>query len=171
MFQNLQIDQELPDIQAVNFQPIEKDYRKLLLIIWSVFAAIAMIGLIILIISKLEALPGLAIVISFVVWSVLFFGLLLYILLSFPRRQYAVREKDISYSSGLVFHSTTTVPFSRIQHIEIGEGALERLFKMATINIYTAGDNGRDLKIKGLTKINAEKIKEFITQSIQDASV
>ena len=62
----------------------------------------------------------------------------------------------------------TTVPFSRIQHIEIDEKPISRLFNLASISVYTAGDSSDDLEIRGLDKEKAQQIKEFISQKIDE---
>lgn len=60
----------------------------------------------------------------------------------------------------------TTVPFSRIQHVEIDEGPISRLFKLSTLSVFTAGDRSDDLKVKGISKVEAMRIKDFITSQI-----
>jgi membrane protein YdbS with pleckstrin-like domain len=86
----------------------------------------------------------------------------------FRQRKYAVREKDISYKSGIFFKKLTTVPFSRVQHIELDEGPLSRFFKLVALSVYTAGDSRDDLEIKGISKKEALEIKEFISQKINE---
>ena len=61
-----------------------------------------------------------------------------------------------------------TVPFSRIQHVEIDEGMFSRFFKLASLSVYTAGDSSDDLEIKGLSKEQALQIKEFISGKINE---
>ena len=61
---------------------------------------------------------------------------------------------------------TTTVPFNRIQHIEINQGPFSRFFDLATLSIFTAGNSSHDLKIRGIKISEAEKIKEFISSKI-----
>jgi membrane protein YdbS with pleckstrin-like domain len=43
-----------------------------------------------------------------------------------------------------------------------------RIFNLATIEIFTAGGSMSDLKISGLKKEEAEKMKAFITNKITD---
>ena len=58
------------------------------------------------------------------IWYMLFLVLGLCILniifsfLAFKKRKYAIREHDVVYAKGLIIHSITTVPISRIQHVE-----------------------------------------------------
>ena len=78
------------------------------------------------------------------------------------RKKYALREHDIIYSSGLIWRQKTVVPFSRIQHVEVTEGPIDRLFDLSRLNIYTAGGSSSDLTIPGLMPSRAESIKHYI---------
>lgn len=82
--------------------------------------------------------------------------------ISFSKRSYALRERDIIYRHGVLSTITTIIPFTRIQHVGINEGFVSRYYKLAQLQIYTAGGSSSDLKISGLSKDDAEKIKEVI---------
>lgn len=79
---------------------------------------------------------------------------------------HAMRQRDIVYQTGVVSRSVTTIPFKRIQHCELTEGPIQKIFKLASLKIYTAGGSGSDLTISGLQKDDAAMIKEFITRKI-----
>ena len=64
------------------------------------------------------------------------------------------------------FRSLTTVPFNRIQHIEIDQGPIARYFDLVSLSVFTAGDSSDDLKVSGLLKEEAKQIKEFISTKI-----
>ncbi|OUS11094.1 hypothetical protein A9Q93_11930 [Nonlabens dokdonensis] len=78
-------------------------------------------------------------------------------------RGYILREKDITYRKGWLFHSQITVPFNRIQHTEINHGPIDRLFKLCQLDIFTAGGSSSDLSISGLDPKEAAKLKEYIS--------
>ena len=79
---------------------------------------------------------------------------------------YAMRQRDIVYQTGYITKSVTTIPFKRIQHCEITEGPIQKIFKLAALKVYTAGGSGADLNISGLHKMDAARIKDFITGKI-----
>lgn len=85
---------------------------------------------------------------------------------NYKSRGYALREEDLTYKHGWLFAETTTIPFNRIQHIELSENPLERKLKLAKLSIYTAGGSSSDLSLKGLAKSDAERIKAFLTEKI-----
>jgi uncharacterized protein len=99
------------------------------------------------------------------IYGVLSFFILLSVLYSwyyYRLLKYALREKDITLKEGVIFLSSTTMPFSRVQHVEVNQSFFQRYFKISTLLLYTAGGTGVDLSIKGLEEDKAEKIKSFI---------
>lgn len=164
-FQN-DVIKELPDITGITFQKIDKNYLKVILINTSIIFIPTLIGLIFLINKKLkEEIPEYTTMIYLVYFAV-FFLIFFLLIVGFSRRKYALRDKDITYKSGVIIKKITTVPFSRIQHVEIDEKPLSRMFGLASISVYTAGDSSDDLGIKGIRKEEALRIKEFISSKI-----
>lgn len=157
---------DLPDITKIGFKKIDKDYLKVILINFFLVFILLFVGLIALQqFAFSEAILAYNKVIYFGFSS--FFGLyLIYLFLAFPKKKYALRDRDISYKSGVFFLKTTTVPFSRIQHVETDEKPISRILKLASLSVYTAGDSSDDLVIKGIKKQEALKIKEFISAKI-----
>ena len=87
-------------------------------------------------------------------------------LISVPRMGYAIREKDIVYKSGVFWHTVTAIPFNRIQHVEKSSAPLDRRFGIATLQLFTAGGTGGDLKIHGLSTEVAENLRVFILDKV-----
>ena len=71
-------------------------------------------------------------------------------------------EFDLVFKQGLWWKKQTALSYSRIQHIDITHGPIERKYKMATIKFFTAGGSLSDLKIPGLPKEKAEAIRKEI---------
>ena len=155
-----------PEIEKINFKKIHKNYLKVILLNFFCFSVV-FLSISTFLIRKIVEKQALEYSIYF--YSLLVLGVLSYttiLILGFRKRKYAVRDKDISYKSGLLLKKTTTVPFTRIQHLEINEGMFSRLFKLASLSVYTAGDSSDDLEIKGIEKKTAIQIKEFISSRI-----
>ena len=76
----------------------------------------------------------------------------------FPRRGYAVRERDITYRAGWLFRSTTTVPFGMIQHSELSQGPVSRKLGLNHLKLFTAGGSG-NLRIAGLEDEDAQTLR------------
>ena len=69
---------------------------------------------------------------------------------------------ELMFKSGLWWKKKTAVSFSRIQHIDLSHGPLERKLGLASLKFFTAGGAMSDLKIPGLPKATAESIREGI---------
>lgn len=82
-------------------------------------------------------------------------------LLGFPRRGYVVRDRDITYRSGWFSRSTVTVPYAQIQHLELTQGVVSRLFHLKHLKLYTAGGSG-NLRIAGLDEEGAEVLRAVL---------
>lgn len=163
-FQNIEVT-SFPDITKIDFKSINNKYLKVIIInISLVFVALFVAAFFI----NYKDLFELS---EYSIWIYLIIAILLVIIftikiIGFKKRKYAVREKDISYKKGVFFRSLTTVPFNRIQHVEIDQGPISRFFGLVSLSVFTAGDSSDDLKISGLLKEEAQQIKEFISNKI-----
>ncbi|MBP6793622.1 MAG: PH domain-containing protein [Saprospiraceae bacterium] len=79
----------------------------------------------------------------------------------FYLKGFALREKDIVIQDGWLWRSCQIIPFVRIQHVVLNQGPIDRLFELAEIIIYTAGEESVH-KVEGMTLARAMDIKEFI---------
>lgn len=86
--------------------------------------------------------------------------------ISVPRMGYAVRDKDIVFKSGVLWHTVTAIPFNRIQHVEKDSTPLDRRLELANLKIFTAGGAGGDLKIHGLSADIAERLRVLILDKV-----
>lgn len=91
--------------------------------------------------------------------------LILWPRLEFPHRGYALRELDIAQRRGFVTRYLATAPFSRVQHVAVSQGVLDRMFSLATLQIYTAGGVS---SIKGFHVENAHQLREHILERVAE---
>ncbi|QTD37384.1 PH domain-containing protein [Polaribacter batillariae] len=164
IFQNNTVT-HFPDISKINFKSIEKKYLKVILLNIGIVFTILFVAAFMVDYKNLLELKQHSIGLYLIVFIMLLITLFVKIV-GFKKRKYAVREKDISYKKGLFFRTLTTVPFNRIQHVEIDQGPISRYFNLVTLSVFTAGDSSDDLKISGLVKEEAVQIKEFISNQI-----
>lgn len=86
--------------------------------------------------------------------------------LSFKKRGYALREKDIIYKHGLIAETTTIIPINRIQHVALDEGITSRSYGLATLQIYTAGGATGHVHIAGIEIEKAKIMKEILVKRL-----
>jgi uncharacterized protein len=89
-----------------------------------------------------------------------------------PLRRYAARghridEDQLRVVRGLLFQSDTTVPFGRVQHIDVHQGPLERLFGLGTLVLHTAGNHNASVPLPGLAHGDALAMREQIRERVK----
>ncbi len=168
LFNNVQIDlSALPDADEMEMISLEPAYKKVRYIVAGMINLFIITASWIFVFLQAEYLEFIYIPASVVtliaIWIVIYNGL------SFHYMSYAMREKDISYKSGWLWKSITTVPFNRVQHCDIRQGLIDRQFGLSKLTIYTAGGNSADLMIPGLLPGTAERIKNYILNSTEQS--
>ncbi len=155
----------LPTSEDIVFEPILPKYRHVKMCEWTIFFVVLIVGatLAYVFIASISLWMYLA------AWGVLVLWIgyvIASIYLGFPRRGFAVREKDVHYRKGWLTRSIISVPICRIQHLEVSQGMLGKLWDIAKIKIYTAGDSSSDLEISGISFEKAEQIKTLLSQKL-----
>ena len=164
-FKNEVVDfDSLPKFESVVFVPLHRDYLNVVYINQFIIAIIASIVASLFLFFKEENQPFvLPIVSGLFIFILLLFG---FAILSFRKKGYALREKDILFRKGVIATTTTIIPFNRIQHVALHEGALDRMYDLSELQVFTAGGSHSDLSIAGLPKEQAERIKTFLLNKI-----
>lgn len=101
-----------------------------------------------------------AIFIVFFVWRSIL------VTFGFPKKGYLLREQDVSYRTGLLFYKLTTIPFNRIQHVEVSQNMIEKGIGLSSVKIFTAGGSVSDLSIPGLLPDKAHQIESFLLSKV-----
>jgi membrane protein YdbS with pleckstrin-like domain len=160
------LPENLPETVPEDFNRLDKRYLKIIFIRISFFVLLLAAGLISFLLLAEEKLPGLilAAIISGIAILILYSFIIS--LLGFPKKGYLLRERDISYKTGLISYKQISVPFNRIQHVEVSQGVLAKIFHLSSVKIYTAGGSASDLSIPGLALVDAQKLKAFISEKI-----
>jgi len=162
------LPENLPEVDSKSFNKLDRKYLKIILIRIAIFFLLVggiLIAFLLLsegIPTKLVAISGGSAIIIITLFS------LVIAVLGFPRKGYLVREKDISFQRGIITYKLTSVPFNRIQHVEVNQGVMAKLLKLSSVKIYTAGGSMSDLSIPGLPVTDAQKLKAFLSEKISE---
>ncbi|MEL6590289.1 MAG: PH domain-containing protein [Bacteroidota bacterium] len=164
LFQNPAIALEaLPQLTQYETHKPEKGLLRLSIIGASIFVFFLLIGAVVM---SIVPVPGTLVLISWLMFAVATGLIYLSVVKNFHRKSYSLREHDLTYQSGWLWHSVTTVPFTRVQHVEVDQGPIERSLELATLKIFTAGGSSSDLSIPGLLPEKANQLKTFILQKV-----
>jgi len=168
VFQNPEIAIEtLPGVEKLDWQGMHPNYKRRLLVQHTL--VVLVVGIVV---SAAIFILSIPVLIASIFWVALLISailLLVWPLISVPRRGYVVRDKDILFRSGVVWQSITAIPFNRIQHVETSNTPLDRRFEIATLQLFTAGGSGGDLKIDGLGIRVAEQMRIFILERVKSS--
>lgn len=161
MFQNPEISLDaLPACSDLQWQALDPAFKRLRQLQAAIVIGIAAMP--ILVTTILAGLDLFQAVLIWLPWAAVGTVLLTWPALALPKRGYVVRDKDILFRHGVIWRSVTAVPFNRIQHVETSNTPLDRKFALATLQLFTAGGSGGDLKIDGLAADVAEQLRQFI---------
>ena len=157
---------QVPRLEGLEYTGVSKRYRSLRLLVWGGIQFVVLL----VVLSPFWAawVPGLELDMDTRFWFVpLGLQLILAVfwlleeVLGFPRRGYAVRDRDITYRSGWFSRSTVTVPYGQVQHLELTQGLLARAFGLKHLKLYTAGGSG-NLRIAGLAEEDADVLRSVL---------
>ncbi|KND51015.1 MAG: hypothetical protein AB202_01230 [Parcubacteria bacterium C7867-007] len=110
-----------------------------------------------------------------VMWSALIALLLLafsylWAKLTYQTYKYELTDLGFKKESGVIYKRYVTIPYARIQNVDINRGILDRLLGLSSLNIQTAGSSGvsqyggtnlgAEGILPGLTKVEAEMMRD-----------
>lgn len=168
-FTNAPVDLDaLPDHQQLVYTPTLKARLYKALLVIGLFYIVLIIGILLLrTVSDVKYLiPALCVGVTLVFLLMAGYQFLLQ-----KQIGYALREHDIAFRRGVIFEKITLIPFNRIQHISTSAGVLDKAFKIANLNIFTAGGSGSDINIPGLNPDMAARLKDKVAQHLTEADV
>lgn len=162
---NRQIEIETTDrIEELRYEPVSPKYRAVQRASATItYATLAALALLLLLVDNpwwcvaAEAVIVVSLIVNLVILSK-----------AYLRKGYALREHDITYRSGVIFPTTTTVPFSRIQQVSICQNPVSKFFGLYAIDVVNGAQALSTLAIHGLTKEKADGIKNVITQRLNN---
>jgi membrane protein YdbS with pleckstrin-like domain len=161
--ETIDIDQ-LPKYETVLLAKPHASYWKVIAINLLIFLLVTAAILVALFLNVTEFRPYLYPIIG--TYLLLAISLFALYRASFKRRGFALREKDIIYQSGIIASTTTVVPFNRIQHVALEEGVLSRMFKLGSLQLFTAGGQSGHLTISGIEIEMAKNIRQQLLKNL-----
>ena len=89
---------------------------------------------------------------------------------AYEHTSFRVDDLGIEIRRGVYWRVVINVPRSRVQHIDVSQGPLERRYGLGTLVIYTAGTVHAKVELEGLEHGRALRIREHLLPSgISDA--
>ncbi len=155
--------------EPVQLQPLERGYLRVLRIRsamgWTIVSAIAAAADVVLH-WRTGVSPGV------VAGPVILLGLISTIFLvprGWRRWGYAFTDSELHVAHGWLTRVHTVVPVSRVQHIDVSQGPIERGAGVAVLSLHTAGTENSLVVLPGISRQRAEAMRDAIRGRISDA--
>jgi uncharacterized protein len=87
----------------------------------------------------------------------------------FTSWSWALREDDVVASWGVVFRVRRSIPRSRVQHVDLASGPVDRALGLVHVSLHVAGAMGPVLDIPGVAPAEAEALREALLRSARVA--
>ncbi len=84
---------------------------------------------------------------------------------------YAIREGDLLVKRGVLFRRCSSIPHSRIQHVDTRQGPLDQLFGLSRVLVFTASGMAADGSLPGVEQSVADAIRDDLSRRGGDDGV
>lgn len=96
----------------------------------------------------------------------------MWVLVIAPRRRWAawgwaLAEDELHVAHGVWAQVHTVVPLARVQHIDVAQGPVERIFNVARLVLHTAGTAHATVLLPGVSRTTAEHLRDTIRAHIR----
>lgn len=84
------------------------------------------------------------------------------------RTRWRLDADGFALRRGRLWQTETRVPASRVQHLDIKRGPLERHYALATLVVHTAGTRHSAVSVSGLDHDDAERLRDRLARQLDD---
>lgn len=154
---------DLPRLDDANFVAVDPNLLRVSMIGRAIFAGVVVVaGVVIAVIVPSRSWIPLAVMAGVLLLTAASAALRI---VEVRNIAYQVRTHDLSYRSGVLIKTVSTVPFVRVQHARIRQGPVQRRFGIATLEVNSAGP---DVHIHGLAIETANRLKALVVERAGD---
>ncbi|ADK15238.1 MULTISPECIES: PH domain-containing protein [Clostridium] len=155
----------------MNYDKIDKSAIKSWIIgrtvISVIFIALYVLCMNLFLMPRIEDMKVLKCILNFLTAIIIFVSILdsfIWPFLEYKQWKYGIFEDKIELIEGIIIRKRTIIPISRIQNLKIEQGPIERMCKIASVNIITAGGTH---KIPAIAVKDAEKVANNLKNVIE----
>ncbi|WP_259395625.1 PH domain-containing protein [Shewanella sp. SR43-4] len=149
---------QLADLPLSN---IDANYPKLLLIISTLIAVVAL-SLLSVFQLIAQPLPLMIALVGLVSVTLLAAIIIKLIHLKASKIAYGLFKHEMVLREGLFWISTTALPYTRLQHVNLSQGPLERKYNLVTLKCFSAGSGLAEIDLPGLNADLAEHLRQHL---------
>lgn len=156
------------DLATPELRPLAPRARWGFHLVSAVLAALPLLPL--ALIAGAHDLEGLTLIgLLLTVLSVLQLAAFLFARASYRRTRYALDDDGLLIVRGVIWHSETRVPRSRVQHTDLNRGPIDRWLGLAELRVHTAGTRLAAVSLGGLSEDEARRLRNDLLGEDDDA--
>lgn len=122
--------------------------------------AVVVLGAILVIVESALLLPAAGVALGTA--ALAFWALVPYPARAYRAWGYRIDERVLELQRGVIFRVSQLLPLTRLQHVDLRQGPLERHFDLATLALHTAGTREATLRIPGLRYDDAARLRDHL---------
>ncbi len=172
------IDAQIEDVvvtddRVIEDEPLQPDWQALPPRAHTVFRYVSLLssGIPAVVVSmvlygRFNTHPMIWIAIGGVIATAIAFGLWL----AYRRYRYTFWKLDrdgFAVKRGRLWQWETRIPTTRVQHMDLKRGPLERTHNLASVILHTAGTRLNAVSVSGMDHRDAERLRDYLTRQIE----
>jgi uncharacterized protein len=91
--------------------------------------------------------------------------------LSFRHTRWRLIETGLEIHRGVWWKHQIAVPTARVQHVDVSQGPIQRMFQLGTLTIHTAGTSNASVELAGLEHAGALALRDQLVQQKESLDV
>jgi membrane protein YdbS with pleckstrin-like domain len=148
-------------MENLNLKKQERSFLSFNRTILSIIFAIILVVLTIVSIINFEG--WIELVIALLLIIPLYLIIFIYQGAAYKHFNYAMNEFGLYINKGVFWRRKIIVPRNRVQHTDVVQGPIERKLKLAELIVHTAGTRNASVKLPGILRTDAEKLRESLS--------
>jgi len=154
------------------WQPLPRRARSLFLLAhgatWGALALASLVPIALVVPQALPALPTLPLALALASLVLLPAWGLWMAVRRYRYARWLLDDTGLGYRRGRMWQIETRVPRTRVQHVDLKHGPLERRFGLATLVVHTAGTRDSAVAVAGLDAAEAARLRDRLAQQVDD---
>lgn len=155
--------EEVSPVEELHYEPVDRRYRTVQLVLTVLgYLLLAVLALLLLLLDDS-------------VWMILAESIIIVALVTnliivrkaWSFKGYALREYDITYRSGIIFPTITTIPYKRMQQVSVKQNPVSKIFNLYSVEVVNGAQALSSLTIPGLTEERAALIKSIVIERMR----
>lgn len=84
--------------------------------------------------------------------------------IAFRHARWRLSESGMEIRRGVLWRHWISIPTARVQHVDVSQGPIQRMFDLATLTIHTAGTSNATVELDGLEYSRATEVRDRLIE-------